>query len=87
MWKADLFYQESGGFKVSHACVAVAVEQCRKCVRISERLILPAKQRVNASGQCYQAACMSGQASLLGESVNALHLCPFKARTIREDYQ
>lgn len=50
------------GFKVLHACVVVAVEQCRKCVRMRVYFILPVKQRVRLPHSVIRAMCMSGQA-------------------------
>lgn len=70
MWEADLSYL----VLKSYMPVLRLLWSDAGSVTVLEILILLVKQRVNASAPRYQAMCMSGQASLRRDTVNALKM-------------
>lgn len=97
-WVSAIWKAESLVFKVLHACVVVAVEQCRKCVRVQVVFDPAGETKSCASTQCYQGY-VHVWAGLLQCPYSPSHAsfsaqrhckcikCHFQVKTIREDYQ
>ncbi len=80
-WVSAIWKAESFGFKVSHASVVVAVEQCKKCVPMRVVFDPAAETKSYASKQCYQGYVH------VWAGLMPIFNAHFEVKTIREDYQ